>query len=92
MLIGVGDGDAPTAKNRQLPQRSCRSGDGSWSCHPAIGDAPLHLPSLDLTIPAALIYERVGPSGLAAAWPVLNHLAQSSRPWREAIRAADSWS
>ncbi|WP_416759268.1 Uma2 family endonuclease [Roseateles sp. So40a] len=44
-----------------------REPDGSWSCHPSIGDAPLHLQSLDLTIPAALIYERIGPSGLAAA-------------------------
>lgn len=44
-----------------------REPDGSWSCHPSIGDAPLHLQSLDLTIPAALIYERIAPSGLAAA-------------------------
>jgi len=44
-----------------------REGDGTWSRHPSIGDAPLHLASLDLTIPAEAIYARVAPSAQAAA-------------------------
>ena len=44
-----------------------REDDGTWSRHPSIGDTPLHLASLDLTIPAEVIYARVAPSGQAAA-------------------------
>lgn len=44
-----------------------RESDGRWSRHPSIGDAPLHLESLDLTIPAEVIYERIAASNQAAA-------------------------
>ncbi|MDH0865736.1 Uma2 family endonuclease [Mitsuaria sp. GD03876] len=44
-----------------------READGSWSRHPSIGDAPLHLQSLDLTVPAEVIYAHMAPSGQAAA-------------------------
>ena len=44
-----------------------RGPDGHWSRHPSIGEAPLHLQSLDLTIPAEAIYERIAASNQAAA-------------------------
>lgn len=44
-----------------------REDDGTWSRHASIGDATLHLASLDLTIPAEVIYARVASSGQAAA-------------------------
>ena len=44
-----------------------REPDGQWSRHASIGDAPLELQSVDLTIPAELIYERIAANGQEAA-------------------------